>query len=199
MGRPNLYDFTLSIFRGDERIDQIESYFGMRKISIKDKLILINDRPVFQRLVLDQGFYPEGVYTAPADEDFKKDIEISKGLGFNGARMHQKVFDPRYIYWADRMGYIVWGEFADWGLDLSEYKALGVFLPQWLEALERDFNHPSIVGWCPFNEIQKDNFVTEHEDFVLLPHQDDVNTAGSSGARIRHSSWRVGKRANRRQ
>ena len=73
-------------------------------------------------------------------------------LGFNGARLHQKVFDPRFLYFCDKAGYIVWGEFANWGLDYSNPKSVDVFLSEWKEALERDFNHPSIIGWCPFNE-----------------------------------------------
>lgn len=74
------------------------------------------------------------------------------GLGFNGARMHEKIFEQRYIYWADKLGYLVWGEHANWGLDITTSKGLEVFLPEWLESLERDYNSPSIVGWCPFNE-----------------------------------------------
>lgn len=73
-------------------------------------------------------------------------------LGFNGARMHEKVFEPRYIYWADKLGYLVWGEHANWGLDISAAEGIENFLPEWIEAVNRDFNHPSIVGWCPFNE-----------------------------------------------
>ena len=86
------------------------------------------------------------------DEELKKDIELSLSLGFNGARLHQKVFDPRFLYFCDLYGYMVWGEYASWGLDYSNPAALGEFLPQWLESVERDFNHPAIIGWCPFNE-----------------------------------------------
>jgi beta-galactosidase/beta-glucuronidase len=103
-------------------------------------------------LVLDQGFYPNGIYTAPSDAALKKDVELSMALGFNGARLHQKVFEPRLLYWADKFGYIVWGEYPDWGIDYSHPKALERVLPEWLEVMERDFNHPAIVGWCPFNE-----------------------------------------------
>ena len=114
--------------------------------------ILINGKPVFQRLVLDQGFYPEGIYTAPTDMALKNDIEISMGLGFNGARMHEKIFEARYIYWADKLGYLVWGEHANWGLNITTPMGLERFLPEWMEALERDFNSPALIGWCPFNE-----------------------------------------------
>jgi len=151
-GQPNLYDLEFYLSNGDSCVDSVTSYFGLRSVSLNKKVILINGKPVFQRLVLDQGFYPKGIYTAPTDEDLKKDIELSMGLGFNGARMHEKIFEQRYIYWADKMGYLVWGEHANWGLDITTSKGLEVFLPEWLESLERDFNSPSIIGWCPFNE-----------------------------------------------
>lgn len=151
-GKPELYDLKLVLSKNDRVIDSVESYFGLRSVTLSKEAILINNKAIFQRLVLDQGFYPDGIYTAPADEDLKKDIEISLGLGFNGARLHQKVFDPRFLYWADKLGYIVWGEHGNWGLNISTAAGLENFLPEWMEVLERDFNHPSIVGWCPFNE-----------------------------------------------
>jgi len=153
---PTLYDLQLTLDTSGGYRDAIESYFGLRSLALAGPAIRLNGRPVFQRLVLDQGFYPDGIYTAPSDEALCNDIVISQGLGFNGARLHQKVFEPRFLYWADRLGYLVWGEFASWGLDVSDARALGVFLPQWLEVLGRDYNHPSIVGWCPFNETQRD-------------------------------------------
>ena len=78
-------------------------------------------------------------------------------LGFNGARLHEKVFEERYLYWADKLGYLVWGEHANWGLDVTEIGQIEHFLPEWIEAVERDFNHPSIIGWCPFNETWDQN------------------------------------------
>ena len=89
---------------------------------------LINEKSVFQRLVLDQGFYKKGIYTAPSDEDLIKDITLSMDLGFNGARLHQKVFDPKFLYYADQLGYLVWGEYANWGLDYSNPMSVDVFL-----------------------------------------------------------------------
>ncbi len=155
-GKPELYDLEISLRKNGQEVDYIKSYFGMRSISVTPGYtILINDKPVFQRLVLDQGFYPDGIYTAPTDEALKNDIEISMGLGFNGARLHEKIFEPRFLYWADKLGYIVWGEHANWGLDVSEAHSIGYFLPEWMESVKRDYNHPSIVGWCPFNETQE--------------------------------------------
>lgn len=155
---PNLYDLKICLLRGEEVIDEADSYFGLREVAFNRNAIAINQDIIFQRLVLDQGFYSEGIYTAPSDEDIKRDIEISMGLGFNGARMHQKVFEPRYLYWADRMGYLVWGEYGSWGFDLSSADNLEVFLPEWMEAVERDFNNPALVGWCPFNETWDKNW-----------------------------------------
>lgn len=142
-----LYDLKIT-FGGDE----ISSYFGLRDIRIDGYKVLINGKSVFQRLVLDQGFYADGIYTAPSDEALEKDIRLSLAVGFNGARLHQKVFEPRFLYHCDRLGYIVWGEFGNWGLDYSRDGALEAMLPQWCESVARDFNHPAIVGWCPFNE-----------------------------------------------
>ncbi len=146
-GNGRLYDLEITF--GE---DKVYSYFGLRNVRLDGYKFLINEKSVFQRLVLDQGFYRKGIYTAPSDEDLMKDIELSMALGFNGARLHQKVFDPRFLYFCDKMGYIVWGEYANWGLDYSNPKSVDVFLNEWKEAINRDFNHPSIIGWCPFNE-----------------------------------------------
>lgn len=152
-GKPVLYDLTLEIIdAGGNTVDRLESYFGLRKIEIIGSRVLINGKPVFQRLVLDQGFYPDGIYTAPTDVALRRDVEMGMEMGFNGARLHQKVFEPRLLYWADRLGYLVWGEFPNWGLDHSDPRALERMLPEWLEVVARDFNHPSIVIWTPFNE-----------------------------------------------
>ena len=155
-GQGRLYDLSLELLDGETVIDSVQSYFGMRSITIEGDRMLLNHKPVFQRLVLDQGFYPDGIYTAPTDEALKRDIQLSLDACFNGARLHQKVFEERYLYWADKMGYIVWGEQASWKLNMRELTALDSFLPEWLEVLERDRSHPAIVGWCPFNETHEE-------------------------------------------
>lgn len=147
VGNGRLYDLKMTFAD-----DKVESYFGLRNVRLDNYKFLINNKSVFQRLVLDQGFYKEGIYTAKDDDEIRKDIELSVSVGFNGARLHQKVFEPRFLYWCDRLGYIVWGEYASWGFDHSTPRAVDIFLSEWQEVLERDFNHPSIVGWCPFNE-----------------------------------------------
>lgn len=148
---PNLYEMEI-ILEKDGMTDRVESYFGIRTIEWKNHGFYLNGEPLFQRLVLEQGFYPEGIYTAPTEEDLIRDIRLAKELGFNGARLHEKVFEERYLYHADRLGYMVWGEYADWGLDITDARGLEIILPEWMEVLERDYNHPAIIGWCPFNE-----------------------------------------------
>lgn len=152
VGNGRLYDLKLSY--GD---DKVNSYFGLRSIKIDGHKFLINNKSVFQRLVLDQGFYPDGIYTAPSDSELLGDIKRSIAMGFNGARLHEKVFEERFLYHCDKMGYIVWGEFANWGLDHTDAANIYRILPEWLEEIDRDFNHPSIIGWCPFNETWNKN------------------------------------------
>ncbi len=147
VGQPNLYDLRIEV--GD---DSVLAYFGMRKVTLTETHLEINDRPVFMRLVLDQGYYPDGIYTAPTDDDLRRDIELAMSVGFNGARLHMKIFEPRLIYWADKLGYILWGEFENWGLNDSRENAFLATQPEFLAEMERDYNSPAIIGWCPFNE-----------------------------------------------
>ena len=147
VGDGKLYDLEISY--GEDRV---KSYFGLRSLELVGNKFLINGKSVFQRLVLDQGYYKSGIYTAPTEDDLVLDIKLSLDAGFNGARLHQKLFEPRFLYHCDRLGYIVWGEYASWGTDHTSSDSLPTFLREWEEAILRDFNHPSIVGWCPFNE-----------------------------------------------
>lgn len=147
VGNGRLYDLILTYGQ-----DRVQSYFGLRSLQLAEKKFLINGKSIFQRLVLDQGFYPDGIYTAPSDEALINDIKLSIAMGFNGARLHEKIFEERFLYHCDRLGYIVWGEFPNWGLDHSYEDSIYGLLPEWLEEIDRDFNHPAIIGWCPFNE-----------------------------------------------
>lgn len=147
VGKGGLYDLELS-FGGDT----VSSYFGLREVSLEDGVCKINGKTVFQRLILDQGFYPDGIYTAPTKEDLKNDILLSMKVGFNGARLHQKVFEPLFLRYCDELGYIVWGEHGNWGLDWSRFESIRYFLTEFEEEIERDFNHPALIGWCPYNE-----------------------------------------------
>ena len=132
------------------------SYVGLRSTEFKDGKYLFNGESVFQRLVLDQGFYPDGIYTAPTKEALENDILISKKCGFNGARLHQKVFEPLFLYICDMQGYIVWGEYPSWGVSVADDEGKDALLKEWKEVIDRDFNHPSIIGWCPLNETMYD-------------------------------------------
>ncbi|WP_166844391.1 glycoside hydrolase family 2 protein [Isoptericola sp. BMS4] len=141
-------------------VDAVRCYAGLRSVAIEGTAVRINGEPVFQRLVLDQGYWPESLMTAPSDAALARDVELGLRAGFNGARLHQKVFEERYLFHADRLGYLVWGEFGDWGAggfgtSKDHQRPTTSFVGEWLEALERDVSHPSIVGWCPLNETHQ--------------------------------------------
>lgn len=173
---PHLYDLTAHILDEDDTIvDEVRSYAGLRSVAIDGHRVTLNGEPVFQRLVLDQGYWPETLMTAPSDDSLRTDIELALAAGFNGARLHQKVFEERYFYHADRMGFLVWAEFGDWGVSGlgptgANQQPTASFVTQWLEVLDRDANHPSIVGWCPLNETHQ----LLHDRITVL---DDVTRA----------------------
>ena len=149
---PFLYGVKYQVMKNGKIIDEVLSYAGMRKVHLANGYFYLNNKPYYQRLVLDQGYYPDGIWTAPTDAALKKDIEMSKAVGFNGARLHQKSFEERYYYWADKLGYLTWGESASWGLDINNEVACRNFISEWAELVERDRNHPSLVTWTPLNE-----------------------------------------------
>ena len=165
---PFLYDLEYEVVDANGKVvDRVVSYAGMRKIHIEGNRVFLNNQPLYLRMVLDQGFYPEGVWTAPTDAALKGDIEMSMGVGFNSARLHQKVFEERFHYWADKLGYITWGESASWGADTNNNMAARNFLTEWSEIVERDRNHPSIIIWTPFNETwerPKGQEAARHQD-----------------------------------
>ncbi|MFA5293009.1 MAG: sugar-binding domain-containing protein [Phycisphaerae bacterium] len=156
---PFLYDLDVELIDQQGKIiDSAKSYAGLRNITIEGKAVKINGKSIFQRLVLDQGYYPDGIMTAPTEEALIRDIELSLKAGFNGARLHQKVFEERFLHHCDRLGYLVWGEFGDWGLthgviDEGYNQPGAAIVSQWMDVLERDYSHPSIIGWCPLNEL----------------------------------------------
>ena len=147
---PRLFDveFTLSV--DGEVVDEVTSYFGMRKVSVENGRFLLNNRPYFQKLLLDQGYWRKSLLTAPEDEDFVKDIELAKSMGFNGVRKHQKIEDPRFLYHADRLGFLVWGEIA--AAYVYSRKYVQRITKEWMSEIVRDYNHPCIVAWTPLNE-----------------------------------------------
>jgi Glycosyl hydrolases family 2, TIM barrel domain len=157
---PFLYDLEyLLIDATGQPLDRADGYAGLRSVSIQGDLFLLNGRPIFQRLVLDQGWWPEGMLTAPSDAELQADIRRAMAAGFNGARLHQKIFEERFLYHADRLGYLVWGEFPDWcsagmGAERERDDRYPLaYVHEWIEVVERDYSHPAIIGWCPLNEI----------------------------------------------
>ncbi len=172
---PHLYELSLRLVRDGDPIDHAQSYAGLRAVGIRGRQLLLNGEPVFQRLVLDQGYWPDTLTTSPSDDALVADIVLALAAGFNGARLHQKVFEERFYFHADRLGYLVWAEFGDWGCseqgsDGDNQQPTASYITQWLEVLRRDHNHPSIIGWCPLNET----FQARHDRITQL---DDVTQA----------------------
>ena len=147
---PNLYDLMVEVVQDGKVLDTLHSYFGQRKVSVHDGKVYLNNAPYYLKLVLDQGYWPQSVLTPPSDEAMQYDIRMTKAFGFNGARKHQKVEDPRWLYWADKMGLIVWGEMANAQAYDDTY--VRRFMDEWQEVVAEDYNHPCIIVWVPINE-----------------------------------------------
>jgi beta-galactosidase/beta-glucuronidase len=148
---PTIIDVELELRNQQgEVIDRAQSYTALRGIAIQGDRFILNGRPLILRLVLDQGYWPESGLTAPSDDALLRDVLLAKEMGFNGVRKHQKIENPRYLYWADRIGLLVWEEMP------SAYrytlKSIERLTREWMEALQRDSSHPCIVAWVPFNE-----------------------------------------------
>lgn len=166
---PNLFDVEYILKDGETVLDKVESYFGMRKISVEDGIIMLNNRPYYQKLVLDQGYWPNSLLTAETDQYFVKDIELSKAMGFNGCRKHQKVEDPRFFYHCDRLGFLVWAECAS-SANFDE-RAVSLLANEWNEIIDRDYNHPSIIAWTPMNEswgVSEINYCQKQQAFAQM-------------------------------
>jgi beta-galactosidase/beta-glucuronidase len=159
---PVLLDIVFSIYEEEKKIDEVKSYFGLRKVSIVDGKFMLNNRPYYQKMLLDQGYWEESLLTAPSDEALIKDIEMCKNMGFNGVRKHQKIEDPRYLYWADKMGFLVWGEIAN-AYNYSR-KYVKRISDEWMDMIERDYNHPCIVAWTPLNESWGTESIMNNKD-----------------------------------
>lgn len=150
---PSLYDLTLRLYDAvGTVVDEVHTTTGMRSLSWQtgDGTFRLNGKPYFQVLVLDQGYWPETGMTPPSADALKADIEMAKRVGLNGCRKHQKVEDPIFHYWADRLGFLVWGEIAD-AYEFSD-DFVERFNSEWMEAVKRDINHPCVVAWTPANE-----------------------------------------------
>lgn len=147
---PNLIDVTITLLIGEQVVDEVQSYIGLRSIAVERGRFLLNSSPYYLRLVLEQGYWPQSHLAAPNVEAMRREVELAKELGFNGIRIHQKVEDPRFLYWCDRLGLLVWGEMAN--AYIFSPTAVERLTREWLEVIERDYNHPCIVVWVPLNE-----------------------------------------------
>jgi hypothetical protein len=148
--RPTLLEARIRLVRGGEVLDDLRSYTALRSVGVLRDRFMLNGRPYLLKLVLDQGYWPDTLLAAPDDGALRRDVELAKAMGFNGVRKHQKIESPRYLYWADRLGLLVWEEMP------SAYRftrtAIKRLVKEWGEAIERDYSHPCIITWVPFNE-----------------------------------------------
>jgi len=148
---PNLITVAAALLsESGDQVDTVQSYFGLRSVGIGDGRFLLNDRPYFVRSVLEQGFWPHSHLAAPSADALRREVELIKALGFNACRIHQKIEDPRFLYWADQLGLLVWGEMAN-AYEFSP-AAVDRFTREWLSAVDRDRSNPCIVTWVPINE-----------------------------------------------
>jgi beta-galactosidase/beta-glucuronidase len=147
---PHLYNVQFTLYHEEEIVDQVDSYFGMRKISIENGKVLLNNKPIYQKMILDQGYWQDSFLTPPSEEALIEDIDKIIEMGFNGVRKHQKLEDARFLYWCDKKGLLVWSEMAA----TYEYsdEAVENFTNEWMEIVQQHYNHPSIITWVPFNE-----------------------------------------------
>jgi beta-galactosidase/beta-glucuronidase len=166
--KPTLIDAQIQLWHKDQLLDEVKSYTAMRTVGIQRDRFMLNGRPYYLRLVLDQGYWQDSLMTAPNDEALRRDVELVKAMGFNGVRKHQKIEDPRFLYWADVLGLLVWEEMP------SAYrftpKAVERMSKEWTEVIKRDTSHPCIVAWVPFNESWGVPNLTEtqaHRNYVL--------------------------------
>ena len=148
--RPFLYDVRIELNGEDGLLDTVDSYFGIRSVTTQDGRVLLNGAPIYLKTVLDQGYWPESNMTAPTDQAILNDIRHARELGFNGVRKHQKVEDPRFLYWADREGLLVAAEMAN--AYLFNEDSVARMTREWIQVVTRDYNHPCIIIWTPVNE-----------------------------------------------
>lgn len=148
---PNLYRIRYRLYdSGGDLSDEVRGYFGIRSVKVRNQMVYLNGEPFYHRFLLNQGYFPDGIYRPADDERYRKDLQDVLDLGFNGVRIHQKIEDPKFLYWCDKLGVAVWAEMPSFHLPSEKNHA--PFAKQWGEVIRRDFNHPSIIAWVPFNE-----------------------------------------------
>ncbi len=147
---PHLYGLHVRLYKGDLLQDEVQSYVGLRSVELKNGRVHLNDKPIYLAMVLDQGYWPQSYLAAPSDAALRYDVEVTKAMGFNGARKHQKLEDPRWTYWCDTLGLLVWDEMPNaraWSPEAEEH-----LTAEWERAIRRDINSPSVIAWVPVNE-----------------------------------------------
>lgn len=147
---PNLYDLKISLVNAEEVLDEVSSYFGVREVKTSNGKILLNGKVLYQKLVLDQGYWLDSHLTAPSTEALYEDIMKMRELGFNGCRKHQKIEDDRFYYYCDVLGYVLWSEMPSMFTNTAKSRA--VFEKEWMETVVQHYNHPSVLVWTPLNE-----------------------------------------------
>ena len=157
---PQLYDIKFTLKENDKVWDEVGSYFGMREIHIRGSRIMYNERELFQRLILDQGYWKDSHLTPPSEEALIEDIDKIFELGYNGLRKHQKIEDERFFYWCDVKGMLVWCE-APSAYQFTDY-AVNEFATEWMDIVKQHYNHPSVITWTPFNESWGVNMIRQN-------------------------------------
>lgn len=164
---PNLYDISYKLYYNNEIIDNVESYFGIRDITIKGDKIFLNKEELYLKLILDQGYWKESHLTPPNEESLIQDIERVLEFGYNGVRKHQKIEDERFLYWCDVKGILVWSEMANcYNFDDTSIQD---FTNQWIRVVKQNCNHPSIIAWVPINEswgVQEVSICKKQQNYI---------------------------------
>ena len=165
--KPELYDVRIRILSDGEVLDEVLSYFGMREVRIENTHILLNGEPVYQRLILDQGYWKDSHLTPPDEQALIDDIDKLQAMGYNGVRKHMKIEDEKFLYWCDVKGLLVWSEMAA----AYEYSDAAVeeFTREWMEIVRQNYSHPCIITWTPFNEswgVPKIKFDQKQQEFT---------------------------------
>ena len=150
IGKPNLFDVVFRVYQNGNLVDEVKSYFGFRKIETRGNRVYLNDHPIYQKLILNQSYFPDGILTPSSAEDLKKDILLMKEYGFNGCRLHQKVEEEYFYYYADHEGFLVWCESpSSYRYSLNNPRQM---INEWISIVKQYYNFPSIIVWTPLNE-----------------------------------------------
>lgn len=187
---PFLFDLTINLYNTNNAlVDKVDTYFGIREVRTENGYVYLNNEKIYQKLVLNQGYYLNGGLTAPSIEDFKNDIDYMKQMGFNGCRIHQKTEDSYFLYLCDKEGFLIWQECAsNYGFNSYSQRRL---LNEWIDIVKNNYNHPSIICYTPLNEswgIEGIPYDKEIQAFALtLYHM--IHSLDSTRLVISNDGW----------